>query len=71
MNSDTAVINLAVELYEIYYDLPSFPYCARTIERGSSCARRLRLVRGVHHALTVIIIGDGRRQRHAVIVRYL
>ena len=52
-------------------DLPSLPDGAGTVERCGRRARLLGPVRRVVHALRVLLVADGRRQRHAVVIRHL
>lgn len=51
--------------------LPRFSDGASAVEGGGGGARLLRLVRGVHHALAIILVRDRRCQGHTIIVRYL
>jgi hypothetical protein len=52
-------------------DLPRFPHGSGAVERCRRSPSLLGLVRRVHNALAVILVGHRRRQRHAVIVGYL
>ena len=53
---------------EFYDDLPSFSNGSSAIEGGGRRSGLFCLVGRVHDAFTVILIGNGRRQGHAIII---